>query len=447
MANANYNRAWMTTATTGTGTITLGSATSGYQTFAAAGVPDGKVIDVVIIDGANWEISSGTYTSSGTTLSRTLISSSTGSLLNLTGSATVFISPHSGTSASVVVSTTPPSNPGDGVLWFDSTYGKLKIYYTDANSSQWIDAFVGTVGPAGPAGATGATGASGTIDGTTVTTFTGVLKGNGTNIATATAGTDYLAPPSGTSILKANSGGALANAAAGTDYLAPSGALGTPSSGTLTNCTGLPVSTGVSGLGTGIATALAVNTGSAGAPVLFNGAGGTPTSMTLTNATGLPIAGISASGTPDSTTFLRGDGTWNAPGAGSITNSEGSLGSDVQLASNNTWYDGPTVSLAAGTWLVVCHLTQVRTSNTAETIYARISDGTNHHASTQFYHAATTSWSGTLAMTAIITLGGTTTIKGQMASSAGATSTLMKAALVANGAGNNASQITAIKLS
>lgn len=66
--------------------------------------------------------------------------------------------------------------------------------------------------------------------------------------------------------------------------------IGTPSAGVLTSCTGLPVSTGISGLGTGIAAALAVNAGSAGAPVLFNGALGTPASGTLTNCTSIPVA-------------------------------------------------------------------------------------------------------------------------------------------------------------
>ena len=91
------NRAKMSTSTTGTGTITLGSAETGYQSFADAGVADGDVVRYVIEDGDDWEIGSGTYTATGTTLTRTVDESSNAdAALNLTGSAVVFITAAAG---------------------------------------------------------------------------------------------------------------------------------------------------------------------------------------------------------------------------------------------------------------------------------------------------------------------------------------------------------------
>jgi hypothetical protein len=77
--------------TPGTGTITLGSATSGYKAFVSG--DNALYFDILITDGTAWEIDTlSVYTNSGTTLTRgTLVSSSTGSALSLTSAAIVSV--------------------------------------------------------------------------------------------------------------------------------------------------------------------------------------------------------------------------------------------------------------------------------------------------------------------------------------------------------------------
>ena len=92
MAFKLANRAYVLTATTGTGSIALGSAVAGYQSFSAAGIADGDTVRYTIEDGTNWEIGTGTLSNSVGTMSRSVIDSSGGgSALTLSGSAQVFL--------------------------------------------------------------------------------------------------------------------------------------------------------------------------------------------------------------------------------------------------------------------------------------------------------------------------------------------------------------------
>ncbi len=99
-------------------------------------------------------------------------------------------------------------------------------------------------------------------------------------------------------------------------------ALGTPTAGVLTNCTGLPVGTGISGLGTSVATALAVNVGTDGAFVVKAGALGSPSSVGTLPA--FTLGGTVSGGGNQLNNIIIGTST---PLAGTFTTLTGTAGS------------------------------------------------------------------------------------------------------------------------
>ena len=230
MALVLKDRVRVTSSTTGTGTFTLGVASAGYQDFSVIG--DGNTTYYAIQNSGDntWEVGIGTYTASGTTLSRDTIleSSNGGTAVNFAaGTKDVFV-----------------------------TYPAEKGIYLDASGN--------SIGLGTPASAT-LTNATG------LPIATGV-SGLGSGIAT------FLTTPSSanlaTAVTDETGSGSLVFA---TSPTLTTPVLGTPSSGTLTSCTGLPLTTGVTGTlpvangGTGTSTAF--TTGS----VVFAGASGTYT--------------------------------------------------------------------------------------------------------------------------------------------------------------------------
>ena len=177
MAFVVKDRVKVTTTTTGTGTITLGAAAAGFQDFSVIG--NGNITSYSIVDSVagTWEVGIGTYTSSGTTLSRTTIleSSNGGSLVNFAaGSKDVFVT----YPAEYAVFSS--NNPG--------TSGQI-LASAGANAvPTWVNPPTGTVTSVGGTGSYGGLTLTGTVTTSGNLTLGGTPTGNWPiNAATATA--------------------------------------------------------------------------------------------------------------------------------------------------------------------------------------------------------------------------------------------------------------------
>lgn len=148
-----------------------------------------------------------------------------------------------------------------------------------------------------------------------------------------------------------------------------------------------------------------------------------------------------ATGTPSASTFLRGDGEWSNIST-AITSQSSALTSDVTMTTANTFYDGPSMSCAAGTWLLIASVL-VSGVAASDTVTAKLWNGTTVAASTQ-RDVATNGIIGVSPLVAVVSPGSTTTYKVSVACN-GSSGTI-KAAATVNGAGNNASTLVGIKI-
>ena len=135
MALVVKDRVKESTTTTGTGTLTLGGAFAGFQAFSSA-LSNADTTYYALFESStgNWEVGLGTFTASGTTLARTtvLASSNSGSAINLTAAAEVFI-----------------TQPASKAAYFDNSGDLLLTQDPTSNLQAATKQYVDTIAAAG----------------------------------------------------------------------------------------------------------------------------------------------------------------------------------------------------------------------------------------------------------------------------------------------------------
>lgn len=132
-------------------------------------------------------------------------------------------------------------------------------------------------------------------------------------------------------------------------------------------------------------------------------------------------------------------------GTSALPYANSKLGVDVTIVNAGTYYDGPSISLTAGTWFITAYATLKHTNNQEVTFVVRISTGTTHYASAQeIIHNKNPNFTS-LSMTTVVILTTTTTIKLQ-ATADHSNDAFIIAATGSYGSGNNATQISAIRI-
>lgn len=123
MALVVKDRVQETTTTTGTGTVTLAGAVNGFQSFSVIG--DGNTTFYTITSGTDFEVGVGTYTASGTTLSRDTVleSSNSGNAITLSGTSNVFVTYPAEKSVNV-------DDIGSSIQAYDADTAKLDVAQT-----------------------------------------------------------------------------------------------------------------------------------------------------------------------------------------------------------------------------------------------------------------------------------------------------------------------------